>query len=183
MNNKTAKPMGNFHPHGAPYGIYRCKGDDEWISIAAITDQEWLKVVEVMGSPPYAKDERFSSRLGRVNNRQQLDSLIETWTKEYDKYDIEKMLMDAGVPTGIVADICDQFADSHLRSREAYVEIKHPILGDEIIYGNPIKLSDTPAKIQKAAPLLGQDNHYVFGQLLGLVDSEITELEKDGVLF
>ena len=183
MNKRVAKPMGNFNPHGAPYGIYRCKGDDQWISIAVLSDDVWQKLVQAMGNPSWSQDEIFSSGLNRLNNRDKLDSLIERWTKKHSKEEIEKILTDAGVPNGIVADVTDHFADGHLRARGIYSNVVHPIVGEEIVYSNPIKLSETPAKVRRAAPLLGQDNRYVFGQLLGLSESEIAKLEKENILY
>jgi benzylsuccinate CoA-transferase BbsF subunit len=183
MNKRVAKPMGNFHACGAPYGIYRCKDDDQWISIAAVTEDEWQRLVQVMGNPSWAQDEIFASRFSRVNHRNKLDVLIEKWTQENPKDLIERMLVNAGVPTGIVANIADHFADPHLRAREIYSEVEHPIVGAEIVYSNPIKLTETPSEIRKAAPLLGEDNKYVFGEILGLTDSEINSLEEEKVIF
>lgn len=183
MNQRVNKPRGNFDPRGAPYGIYRCKGDDEWVSIAAITDEEWEKLIQAMGDPLWAKDEIFSSRFNRVGNRKKLDALVEDWTGKHSREEIEKILVKAGVPTGVVANVADHFSDPHLRARGIYAEVKHPIVGDEILYSAPIKLSETPGRVQRAAPLLGQHNRYVFGKLLGLSNSEIARLEKEKVLY
>jgi CoA:oxalate CoA-transferase len=183
MNNRIAKPLGNFHPAGAPYGIYRCKGEDEWISIAAIYDEEWSSFCKAIGDPPWTKDQRFSSRFDRVQNRAELDELVESWTMQHSKEDAEKQLLRYGVAAAGVYNVSHHFSDPHLRAREMSVEVIHPLVGAEYVYGIPFKLSGTPGRIDKSAPLLGADNDYVFGKILGLPKETIEGLIQEQVIY
>ena len=70
-----------------------------------------------------------------------------------------------------------QFADPYLRERGAYAEVEHPHVGVEWIYSRPWLLSDTPAGVRHAAPLLGEHNEYVLRQLLGLELAEVDRLQ------
>ena len=82
-----------------------------------------------------------------------------------------------------VLGIDEQFVDPHYRSRDTYIELNHPLIGVETIYGLPWKLSETPGKVDKPAPLLGQHNDYVLKELLGFSDSYITELNQSGLIY
>ncbi|MEK0338378.1 MAG: CoA transferase, partial [Nitrosopumilus sp.] len=72
--------------------------------------------------------------------------------------------------------------DPQLRARAFFVELDHPELGKTISDGTPIKLSDTPAKYNRAAPVLGQDNDYIYSELLGMSEDEVAELREQGVI-
>jgi benzylsuccinate CoA-transferase BbsF subunit len=75
------------------------------------------------------------------------------------------------------------FNDPHLKERELTTEIEHPVLGKQVVLTPPWKLSETPARIAKPAPLLGEHNDYVFGELLGLSKDEINRLVEDKVIY
>ena len=76
MNGRLPERMGNRSPWAAPQGCYRCRGDDDWISIAVANDQEWRALCSAMGKPELARDERFSSAEMRWSNQDELDQII-----------------------------------------------------------------------------------------------------------
>lgn len=82
-----------------------------------------------------------------------------------------------------VMNIADQFSDPHLSERKFYVDIDHPHVGAEWISGMPWQLSDTPGQIRTPAPLLGQHNDYILGELLGLSAESLAALESQGVVY
>ena len=82
-----------------------------------------------------------------------------------------------------VMNIEDQFTDPHLREREAYVEIEHPHVGIEWLFGMPWLLSDTPGGVRTPAPSLGQHNEYVLGKILGLPAEELERLQAAQVVY
>ena len=83
---------------------------------------------------------------------------------------------------GVVQDANDLANDPQLRARGFFIELDHPELGKTISDSTPIKLSDTPAKYNRAAPLLGRDNNYVYNQLLGMSEGEVAELRQQGII-
>jgi crotonobetainyl-CoA:carnitine CoA-transferase CaiB-like acyl-CoA transferase len=85
----------------------------------------------------------------------------------------------AAVP---VMNVEDQYFDPHFKERQTFVEVNHPLVGLEVLYGFPFKLSKTPAAIHRVCPSLGEHNNYVFRELLGLSQDEIDRLTKDKVL-
>jgi crotonobetainyl-CoA:carnitine CoA-transferase CaiB-like acyl-CoA transferase len=91
-------------------------------------------------------------------------------------------LQEQGVPAGVVQDASDLASDPQLKQRGFFVELDHPELGKTISDATPIRLSDTPAKYNRAAPIRGQDNNYVYKRLLGMSEDEVTELGEQGVI-
>jgi len=183
VNGRIASPTGNrpeYRP-AAPYGAYRCKGEDRWCTIAVFTEEEWEAFCRVLGNPSWTKEERFATPSDRWRNIDQLDPLVEEWTKEHSAEEVMKLLQEAGIAAGVVQDAADLSRDPQLKARDFFVETEHPTLGKMSFDGSPIKLSDTPAQFQRAAPLLGQDNDYVYRELLGMSESEIAEYISEGV--
>ena len=97
--------------------------------------------------------------------------------------EVMDILQKANVAATPVMNIEDQYADPHYRERETYVEVEHPLVGAEILYTTPLRLSKTPGDIRRHAPSLGEDNDYVLGDLLGMSKEEIMRLEEERVIY
>lgn len=183
MNGRIKQPQGNFKQGFAPHGNYPCEGEDKWVSIAISTDEEWDNFCSVTENPQWSSDPRFIDIASRTANQIALDHLICKWTSRHNPYEIMQTLQNAGIASMPVLGIDEQFVDPHYRSRDTYIELNHPLIGVETIYGLPWKLSETPGKVDKPAPLLGQHNDYVLKELLGFSDSYITELNQSGLIY
>jgi len=92
------------------------------------------------------------------------------------------LLQGQGVAAGVVRDASDLANNPRLRARDFFIELDHPELGRTISDAAPIKLSDTPAGYRRAAPIKGQDNDYVYGELLGLGENELAELRQNEII-
>ena len=183
MNGRGRTRQGNRDDCMAPHNCYRCKGEDKWISIAVSSDDEWETLRRAMGYPLWAEDERFADQRGRWQHQQELDSMIESWTSVYTHYELMDMLQRAGVAAVPSFNNEELFGDPHCRERGCFVPVDHPDEGELYIVSPPWKFSDTPAEAKSAAPLLGQHNKYVFGELLGISDEQIDRLEAEQVLY
>ena len=182
MNGRVKKAVGNKHPAMAPYGCYPCQGEDEWITIAIASDQDWRKLCQVMEKAELADDERFSDLPSRWQNQDELDKIITEWTKGWDHYELMQHLQKVGLCAGAVLTMEELFNDPHLREREFFRTQTHPEAGTFPYKGRPIRLSKTPLRTQMPAPCLGEHNSYVYGTLLGMTQEEINELEGEGVI-
>jgi len=183
MNGRGRTRQGNRDDCMAPHNCYRCKGEDKWISIAVSSDGEWESLRRAMGYPLWAEDERFADQRGRWQHQQELDSMIESWTSVYTHYELMDMLQRAGVAAVPSFNNEELFNDPHCRERSCFVAVDHPDEGELYIVSPPWKFSDTPAEAKSAAPLLGQHNKYVLGELLGISDEHIDRLEAEQVLY
>jgi crotonobetainyl-CoA:carnitine CoA-transferase CaiB-like acyl-CoA transferase len=182
MNGRVLSPVGNIHPTMAPHNNYRCAGDDVWVAIAVRSEAEWRAFCQATRHPEWADDPRFADAYLRMQHRDELDALITTWTSQRTPYDVMESLQAAGIAAMPVMNVEDQFTDPHLRARQVHVECEHPRVGIEWLHGIPWHLSATPGRIRRHAPLLGEHNQYVFGELLGLPPAEIQRLVEAGAI-
>ncbi|MBM3118282.1 MAG: CoA transferase [Chloroflexi bacterium] len=182
-NGKIQTRNGNLDELMAPHNFYRCKGEDKWISIAVATDEEWQTFCKVFGSPSLAKEQCFSTANNRWQNQEELDKLIENWTVNYNHYEVMEMLQKAGIAAMPCFNAEELFNNPHLKHRQCWTKIIHPILGEQVMLAPPWKLSTTPANINSPAPLLGQHEDYVFKELLGMTDNDISLFEEQKIIY
>jgi len=182
MNARVQEPLGNRHATMAPHGVYRCRGEDRWVVIAVSSDIEWQAFCRALGNPSWSGDERFATTLGRLENQDELDKYIEEWTCRHDHYEVMYILQKEGVAAGPVIDDRDAYHDAHLQCRGFFELVKHREAGTHMYPGMPFNMSKTRLSIRKPAPCLGEHNEYVFKEVLGMSDDEISELEKDRII-
>ncbi len=184
-NGRTPTRAGNADPVMAPHGCYPCAGEDRWIVIAVSGDSEWLALCEVLGRRDWAGNARFLGSRGRLRHREELDGMLAEVTAAWDGHRLMAALQAAGVPAGAVLDSKDLLFDPHLRARRFY-EVVHHHPSTEMpplpYASRPWKLSETPAILPKAAPLMGEHNEFVLRELLGLTAGESARLEDEGII-
>lgn len=183
MTGRVMEPKGNYDPVMAPYNNYPCLGEDKWVSIAVRTEQEWQGLVQAMGNPEWAAEENFISKFQRLRHRKELDRDIAAWTSSRTATDATQILQSHGVAAAPVMDAEERLADPHFQKRGLYQEIEHPSLGQEPVFNLMWGLSRTPSAIRRHAPLLGEHNQQVFGDILGMSQIEIEALEESQVLW
>jgi crotonobetainyl-CoA:carnitine CoA-transferase CaiB-like acyl-CoA transferase len=188
-NGRPWQRYGNRSPYkpAAPHGAYRCAGDDRWLAIACFTESEWASLAGVAGHPEWGADPRFATLDARLANQDALDALVTAWTSAQGAYQCMHRLQAAGVPAGVcqtAGDRCD--LDPQLAALEWLTEVRGTRIGTWPFAEFPVKLSATPAHIggpiNRAAPMYGEDNEYVLGELLGRSSAEIARLAADGVI-
>jgi benzylsuccinate CoA-transferase BbsF subunit len=183
MNGRIQGTTGNRDTSIAPNGFYPCKGKDEWVSIAIKTDEEWLDFCNATGNPHWIEDERFSDNYSRLLHQDELDELIIQWTANYTPQEVTDILQKSRVAVAPFMISKQQYQDPHFRERNIVVEVDHPKSGTETFYGIPWKLSETPGEIRRSGPLLGQDNEYVFKDLLGMSQENFDQLVEEKVIY
>jgi len=190
MNGRVQKTLGNRDLRAAPCGCYRCKGEDQWANITVYSEEEWQGFCRALGDPSWTKRKRFSDASSRLKNQDELDRYVEEWTLQYDKYKVMEVLQKEGVPAAPVMNERDCVEDPHIKARHFYEMVTHPETGPAPDYGPGThlypgiawKLSKTPGTIYKHPPRLGEDNEYVYKQIIGVSDEEYAELEKEGYI-
>ena len=183
LTGRTLQPRGNYDPVMSPYGNYPCLGDDQWISIAVRTEEEWRGLVEAMGGPDWVEEPTFASRYGRLNHRRELDVRLSEWTRQRTAWEATELLQSHGVAALPVLDAEGRLFNTHFRERGLYTDIDHPALGTEPIFNLMWQLSRNPPRIQRHAPLLGEHNREVFCGLLGMDEAELSRLEAEQVIW
>ncbi len=183
LTGAPLQPRGNYDPAFAPHNNYPCADADRWVAIAVGAEAEWQSFRAALDYPDWTSHARFADREGRLRHRAELDAHVAAWTKQHTAREITDRLQARGVAAMPVMNIEDQFLDPHLQERQAYLEVAHPHVGVEWLYGMPWLLGETPGGIRTPAPLLGQHNEYVFQQLLGLSAAEMGQLEEAQVIY
>jgi benzylsuccinate CoA-transferase BbsF subunit len=182
FNRRIADRMGNRDPYMAPHSLYPCRGADRWVAITVTNEHEWEALCQVMGEPDWSRNPKFSTQIGRKQNEEELDRLIGDWTKDYPAEQIMAMLQGAGVPCGAVQTAEDIFNDPQLKHREHFRFLEHKVIGRHAYNAPSYRLSKTPNHIWKAGPCLGEDNEYVYKEILGYSDDEIADMLAEGVI-
>ena len=171
-------PLGSAHPMSAPYQAFETS--DGWITVGGSNQVNWLRLVEVVGLPELAEDPRFLQNADRIQNVEALASILGDCFKTRPREEWLELLEQGGVPAGPVASIGEMLTLPQTLARDMVVEVQHSQLGPVRTLGFPVKFSDTPASIDRGAPLLGEHTPEVLAEL-DYTDEEIAELISSGV--
>jgi len=182
INGRVVDRMGNRDLHAAPHGAYKCQGNDRWITIAVFTEQQWQDFSRAIGEPEWVKSLKFGTLADRKLNEDELDRLVSEWTADKTLEQVMQIMQSAGVPAGIVNKMEDIFNDPQLQHREHFVHLEHKVIGRHAYHNESIRFSKTPPEFKKAGPCLGEDNEYVYKELLGLTDDEIADMYVEGAI-
>jgi len=167
-----------------PGGLFPCKGggENDWCYIYPTTgSQSWERLMKVMGREELIDDPRYATPEARLERRHEVNELVADWTRQHDKHEVMELVGAAGVPAGAVLDTADLATDPHLRTRGMFVELEHPARGTFVMPGWPVKMSASHVPVE-VAPLLGEHNEEVLGELLGYSAEQVAELREAKVL-
>lgn len=181
MTQEIPTRHGNAHPVYAPHNVYQAWGSDRWLALEIHSDDEFSILAQVIGQPEIAEDARFARAASRKRNEAALDEVIQNWTRERDRDWIVNKFNNAGLAAAPSRESRDLYADPHLRERGAFVNIEHPELGQLELVRAPWIIRDHPMPTNHA-PLLGEHNEYVLGDLLQLSSNEIADLREKGII-
>ena len=182
VNERSWHPTGNRSLNAAPHGCYPCSGDDQWCVIACWSGEQWNTLRKAMGDPSWARASGFGSMASRIEHQDELDDRISAWTRNYTPYQVMRLLQGEGVPVGVVQSGEQLYHDHHLRARNFIVPVDHPGWATLEHTGITVNLSDSPGRIVRGLPELGQHNHYVFSDLLGTTSQEMAHLIENKVM-
>ncbi len=172
-------PAGQHHPLSSPYGRFRAR--DGYLNIAAAKPAMWERLARELSRDAWLADERFADPVARVRNREALTREIESALQAADVAHWVERLNEVGIPAGPVLDLEQVFADPQVLARQMLVELAHPQVGTFKTTGLPVKLSDSPGRIERRPPLLGEHTDEVLSDA-GLSASEIAELREQRIL-
>ncbi|MDH4146178.1 MAG: CoA transferase [Acidimicrobiia bacterium] len=166
----------------APHGAYPCAGDDDWVAIACRHDDDWAAIAAEVDAD-WATAERFRTMAGRLAAEDELDSLVETWTRGRGHYELAAALQARGVPAAAVARPGERIdEDPNTAEWGLWPTVVHREMGDVRVDGYPVHFSGTDWRIEASAPCLGEHTDAVFGDLLGLSAKELDQLRGEGVI-
>jgi crotonobetainyl-CoA:carnitine CoA-transferase CaiB-like acyl-CoA transferase len=156
--------------------------DGSYIHITAMADSLFRRLCGAMGQPQLADDPRFVLHAARNENHEALDALISAWTKQHTLADLEARMEAVSVPATRIFTVADIFNDPHYQARQSIVEAPDQHLGTVAMPTVVPRLSDTPGAIRHAGRDVGQDSRAVLREVLGLEDSRIDALTREGIV-
>lgn len=172
--------LGNRSPGRAPQGVYPTRDDDRWVAVSVLDEPMWRALCGVDGLEALAADPRFATIEDRLANADALDDVLAAWTTTRTRQDAAAALQAAGVAASPVYDNWDVLSDAQLQDRRQFRLVPHPRFGKELVYGQAIALSDTPAAIERAAPAFGQDTRQILEGVAGLDRAAVDAALADG---
>jgi crotonobetainyl-CoA:carnitine CoA-transferase CaiB-like acyl-CoA transferase len=172
---------GNVSFGGSTSGVYSTT--DGYVAIGAgSSDLVWRRFCQTIGRPELAQDPQYATTAARRGRRDEIATLIQSWTDARTKTDVVRALTSAGVPAATVNNVAEMVADPQVQAREMFVELQHATYGPVKITGTPLKLSATPGRVERLAPLPGEHNEAIFVGLLGHSPDELTRWREAGVV-
>jgi crotonobetainyl-CoA:carnitine CoA-transferase CaiB-like acyl-CoA transferase len=172
-------PMGSAHPLNAPYQAF--PASDGWITVGAANQENWVRLLGALGAPELRDDPRFVNNAARMRNLSLLTDALTPLFQRRSVAEWQRRLEEVGVPAGPVLDIAQMQADPQAIAREMIVETTHPTAGPTKAIGLPIKFSDTPGGVRRAAPVFGQHTAEVLREH-GFSDAEIERMAAQGAI-
>jgi crotonobetainyl-CoA:carnitine CoA-transferase CaiB-like acyl-CoA transferase len=163
--------------------VFRTRDDDRWLTIAVRSDQEWQALLGLMKAPALLGEPRFQTAASRHAHRRVLHDEIEQWTSTLDAAEAERALQKIGIAAHISSDMRDIAADAHLRQRRVVVDVDDNEGRRRAALGVPIRFSKSQAGLERGTPRLGEDEDYVFGDLLGLTAEDRKTLMDQQVIY
>lgn len=174
---------GNTDQNYSPHGVYRTTGEDEWVALAVDGDRQWLALIEAMGRPELADDDRFSNHVQRKLNESELDKIISNWTATGDRWDLATRLQRVGIAASPVENLQDLIEiDEGFSSHYQHIHQPSDPEWDIAVTGEPIRFTDEQTRIIERAPMLGEHNEYVLREVLGLSQEECDELIMNDIV-
>src|ERR1700693_2318566 len=172
-------PMGTGHPLNAPYQAFAVA--DGWITVGAANQGNWLRLLEALEAPELGDDSRFANNAERMRNLPALRAKLTPLFKARSPAEWLRRLEEAGVPAGPVLDVNQMHADPQALARGMIVETTHPTAGQVTAIGLPIKFSETPGGVRRAAPVFGQHTREVLRDH-GYSDAEVDQMAALGAV-
>ncbi len=178
-----ATRIGNDHLRMAPHGVYRTRHADRWLTIAVDTEEAWRSFARVIGRTDLLDDGRFRTEAARHANRAALDGEVEAWTLGQEAGAAAVALQAAGVAAHLSCTIQDIVDDPHLRERGMVVGVKDVDDNTRAALSVPVRFSKSTTGLDRGTPRLGEDEDYVFGDLLGIGAAERSALMDEHVIY
>jgi len=172
--------VGNRQLEATPFGTFPAR--DGYVVIAVVTVGQWENFLRVIGREDLIGVEEYATQVERLKRWQEVDAMIEEWTKTRSVKEIVETLNNAHLPCSPVPTFDEVANDPQLLSREMVIEVEQLLSGNLKVPGSVFKLSETPGEAKYSAPFLGEHNYEIFRDLLGYGEAEINKLAQEGII-
>jgi crotonobetainyl-CoA:carnitine CoA-transferase CaiB-like acyl-CoA transferase len=178
---RTMGRRGNRDRYGAPANTFPTR-DGAWVHLATAGEPMFRALATAMGKPDLADDARFRDNSARLQNVDALEQSIADWTRTLAAAELLEVLQSIGVPSAKVARVSELVHNPQLAHRGQILDMPHPKAGTIPMQGFSVHFGDTPMRLQRAPPTLGQHTDEVLAQWLSMTASRIAELRAAGTV-
>jgi crotonobetainyl-CoA:carnitine CoA-transferase CaiB-like acyl-CoA transferase len=175
----SPRPTGSAHVLTAPYQAFHAK--DGWINIGGANQKNWESLCDALGHPEWKDDARFRTNADRMKNLRALVDTMNDVLETRTRAEWLEVLDRAGVPAGPVHDMGEALSHPQVIARGMVVEVDHPKSGKSKALGCPVHFSRTPARVERAAPQLGEHTREILRDA-GYDDAQIDDMVRDGTV-
>jgi crotonobetainyl-CoA:carnitine CoA-transferase CaiB-like acyl-CoA transferase len=161
-------------------GLQRCK--DGYVMITLGGDHHWKGLVELLGNPEWAFDEKYNGEAAKYIYAQEINQHIAEWMKGKSKKDIYHRSQALNCPIGMVTTVEDLANSEQMRARDFFVELEHPEMGKVKCPTTPYRFSETPIQYERPAPTLGEHNEDILCQRLGYSREDLARMRGGGAI-
>jgi benzylsuccinate CoA-transferase BbsF subunit len=182
VNADDPQPQGNHYGVAAPHGCYPCDGEDRWCVISVRDDDEWRAFCRVIGNSELAVDARFMDSRSRLTRREELDSVVQEWTRTRTAEEVMAKLQAAGVPAGVVQTGADLLKDPQLRHRNYFASFADSLIGPFEIPRAGILFRGATEEPLRLPNRFGSDNQSILRDILGYDPAVIDSWRNEEVL-
>ena len=182
VNGDDPQPKGNHYAAAAPHGCYRCQGEDRWCVISARDDDEWRAFCRVIGRGELVSDARFVNLQARLNNRAELDGIVQQWTEARPAEEVMVQCQSGGVPAGVVQTGADLLQDAQLRHRNYFSPFADSLIGPFEIPRSGFLFRGMNEEPLRLPNRLGADNDPILSELLGYDRATIEQWRQEEIL-
>ncbi|MEN0040509.1 MAG: formyl-CoA transferase [Pseudomonadota bacterium] len=175
---------GNDSGGGQPGRVLKCKGweDDPNAYTYFVTQAPaWEGVCEAIGKPEWKTDPGYATPQARIDKLEHIFQTIEAWTMTKTKFEVMKICNPLNIPVGPVLSMKELAEDEELYTTGTMVKLPHPERGDYLSVGCPIKMSDSPAEVERS-PLLGEHTDDVLTSVLGYTGDDLSRVKASGAV-
>jgi crotonobetainyl-CoA:carnitine CoA-transferase CaiB-like acyl-CoA transferase len=180
--SEPPRPEGNVVDYAEPHEAFPCAGEDNWLAMGIITDDDWEDACSALGLTELAEDDRFADALARRRNRAALYEALASATRSRDKNELAQLLQAAGVAAAPVCNGSDMARRADLWQSGFFELLDHPSVGMRWYQGLAMRYGETLLTAERSAPEFGQDNRYVAMDVLGMTADQFASLERRGVM-
>jgi crotonobetainyl-CoA:carnitine CoA-transferase CaiB-like acyl-CoA transferase len=177
QQNKSARRKNDQHPL-VPWQVFPCR--DGYAALIGGPARNWLKAIDLFGEPALG-DEKFRHMSGRIKHRDEFTELLRPWLSAERKRDIYHGGQARRLAFGYLATLAEAWGSQQHEARGFFAGLDHPTVGEQKYCGEPFRPSETPWE-SKRAPLLGEHNAEVYGNLLGSSPDDLRRLGEKGIL-
>ena len=180
----TTPRAGNDSGGGQPGRILKCKGwetDPNAYTYFITQAAAWPKICKAINKPAWVDDPNYATPNARLTRLNEVFDAIESWTMTKTKFEVMQICNPLDIPVGPILSMKEISEEESLRETGTIVEIDHPERGKYLSVGCPVKLSASPAQVQRS-PLLGEHTKEILKRELGYTDNELDEILESGAV-